>query len=425
MIRTDSNTRPPRNWIRRLGQVSAGAALVTVSVVIAVIGGLRGWWMAPVAESGDAAGFHTWAVGRIEADNPGVTAFLMIEEGRVAHAHFSPGIDRDTLFPTASVSKWIAALGIMSLAEEGRLDLDAPVSRYLSRWRFPDSAFDNDAVTARQLLSHTAGLTDGLGFGDYTSDEVVPPIEQELRQPRASDGAEVLIAVGQEPGGEFLYSGGGYLVLQLLVEEISGDTFESVIHASVLDPAGMSRSTYAYLGDLANAAPSFDVDGSVAPTFRYASAAATGFSSSAGDLAALVSGILGTERAPLEPETLAAMREPHGYVMGSAIWGLGNMLYAPTPGGDFVFGHEGVNDPAINSSVRVNPDTLDGLVLLVSGHPSLATAIGSEWTLWQTGYPDILSVDRALKSALVPALLGSLLLLGVYIAFLRRRATRR
>jgi hypothetical protein len=66
-------------------------------------------------------------------------------------------------------------------------------------------------------------------------------------------------------------------------------------------------------------------------------------------------------------------------------------LYVETANGEFVFGHDGANDPAINSTVRINPGTADGVVLLVSGHPSLASAIGSEWVLWQTGYPDFLS----------------------------------
>ena len=83
--------------------------------------------------------------------------------------------------------------------------------------------------------------------------------------------------------------------------------------------------------------------------------------------------------------------------------------------GDFVFGHDGANDPAINSSVRINPATSDGIVMLVSGHPTLASDIGSEWVLWQTGYPDFLSTERALKSALIPALLGVVLILLVTV----------
>jgi len=59
---------------------------------------------------------------------------------------------------------------------------------------------------------------------------------------------------------------------------------------------------------------------------------------------------------------------------------------------------------------------MSGLSVLVSGHPTLASNIGSEWVLWQTGYPDILQTERALKSALVPFLIGGFcLLFAVFI----------
>ena len=381
-----------------------------------------GWWMSPVAERGNHAEFYAWAVDEIEAKNRGATAFVLMEDGGVVHQFFSGGADDETLFPTASFSKWITALSVMSLVERGQLDLDAPVSEYLTRWHLPDSEFDNDAVTVRRLLSHTAGLTDGLGFGDYEADEALPTIVESLRNPRASSGAHVEVAVGLPPGTQFLYSGGGYLVLQLLVEEVSGKAFTDHVTESVLDPVGMSRSSYAFLGDLNNASPSFNADGSLAPSYRYASAAATAFASSALDLSKLAKAVLADDDVPLETRTLVAMRQPHGFVLGAGIWGLGIILYAQTPNGDFVFGHDGGNDPAINSSVRVNPETSDGFVLLVSGHPTLASNIGSEWVLWQTGYPDFLSTERALKSAVVPILFGSLAIVLIGIVWARRRS---
>ena len=114
---------------------------------------------------------------------------------------------------------------------------------------------------------------------------------------------------------------------------------------------------------------------------------------------------------PLDPDIVLLMREPHGFLMKSGIWGLGTILYVQAPHGDFVFGHDGANEPAINASVRINPETSDAFVMLVSGHPSLASSIGSEWVHWQTGYPDFLSTDRALKSAFFPILVGSLVIL--------------
>lgn len=384
-----------------------------------------GVWMSAVATRGDTAEFYEWAVSEIESRNGGNSALVLLEDGEVVKQYFGraqEGLDEHTLFPTASFSKWVTALSVMSLVESNQLDLDKPVSRYLTRWQLPDSQFNNDEVTVRRLLSHTAGLTDGLGFGDYGAEEVIPAVEDVLRSPRASSGTDVEVAVGIEPGTEFRYSGGGYLILQLLVEEVSGVTFIEYVQRAILEPVGMSRSSFAFLGKLKNVSSSYDIDGSVAPTFQYASPAATGFASSASDLAKLAKLILvGNDGVPLKSTTIEAMRKPHGFVMGSGIWGLGTILYVQTSDGDHVFGHDGVNDPAINSTVRMNPETSDGIVLLVSGHPSLASNIGSEWVLWQTGYPDFLQTERALRSAVIPILAGGLLVILLVFLSLRRR----
>jgi CubicO group peptidase (beta-lactamase class C family) len=381
-----------------------------------------GWWMASVAERGNHSEFFGWAVTEINSKNSGTAALVLIEDGAVVHRFFSDEVDENTLFATASFSKWITALAVMTLVEQNKVDLDAPLSNYLSRWQLPDSEFDNDEVTIRRLLSHTAGLTDGLGFGDYLSSEPLPSLEEELSNPRASGGREVKITVGREPGSEFLYSGGGYLLLQLVVEEVSAVEFTDYVTQVVLDPVAMDRSTYEFLGDQINASPSFNIDGSLAPTYQYASAAATAFASSAADLTNLVVMLLDGKRFPLQQEVVASMREPQGFMLGSGIWGLGTMLYVQTHNGDFVFGHDGANDPAINTSVRINPETLDGFVMLVSGHPSLASSIGSEWVLWQTGYPDFLSTERALVSAVVPILMGSTVILLFLLIRTRRRS---
>jgi len=382
---------------------------------------LNGAWMTPVAASGDAAAFYEWAVGEMESSNKGSSALVLLQDGEVVKEHFSgpqASVDEHTLFPMASFSKWIAALGVMSLAADGRIDLDAPVSEYLERWNLPASEFDNDKVTARRLLSHTAGLTDGLGFGEYGAEEVLPTIDEELRNPRASSGESVSVAVGVEPGSEFIYSGGGYLVLELLVEEVTGMTFEQYIQETILDPLGMQRSTYVGLAGLENVSLLHEIDGTVGPFYQYASAAATGLSSTSHDLTRLARAMLSPANGlPLQRASIESMREPYGFVMGAGIWGLGTMLYAPSPNGDYVFGHDGANDPAINTAVRLNPDNSDGIIALVSGHPSLASSIGSEWVLWQTGMPDLLQVERAINSGIVPFLIGSLVLLLALFAW--------
>jgi len=380
--------------------------------------------MSAVVTEGDHDGFYIWAVNEIETKNRGNTAFVLLEDGEVVNEYYGGNrVDRETLFPTASFSKWITALSVMSLVERKQLDLDAPVSTYLTRWQLPHSEFDHNKVTIRRLLSHTAGLTDGLGFGDYEADESIPPIEKALRNPRASSGDTVEIAVGVEPGAEFLYSGGGYLILQLVIEEVTGDSFANHVRRTIFNPVGMSRSSFDFLGDLDNVSPSFHVDGSLAPSYRYEAAAATGLASSASDLVKLVDALLGDENSPLAPSSIGAMLEPHGFVLGFGVWGLGAILYVETASGDVVYGHDGVNSPAINASVRINPESSDGFIMLVSGHPTLASNIGSEWVLWQSGYPDFLSTERGLICAIVPIVIGVVaIILLFWIVWVRRRA---
>jgi hypothetical protein len=115
------------------------------------------------------------------------------------------------------------------------------------------------------------------------------------------------------------------------------------------------------------------------------------------------------------------MRRPHASVFLLDLWGLGTILYGPTGAGDFVFGHDGGNDPAINSSARVNPDTQDGIVVLETGNLSLATRIGSHWTFWQTGYPDNLTMGQTLKDVVPGMIAGCLLIPAGVVAWIVRR----
>lgn len=297
----------------------------------------------------------------------------------------------------------------------------------MTRWHLPPSQFDNRKVTTRRLLSHTAGLTDGLGFADYKPDEALPTLEQSLANPRASSGEDVAIAVGVEPGSEWRYSGGGYLILELLVQEVSGESFDAFIERAILQPLGMMRSGYRYFGDVENSAQSHDQDGRPATIYRYASKAATGFITSASDMSKFVLAQLPvvTDK-PLAQATIDAMRKPHATLHGIDIWGLGTILYAPTASGDFVFGHDGANEPAISASVRINPDTNDGIVVLVTGSQTLAPTLGFHWIFWQTRLPDFLSIPGEIRRV-TPVLLGGvfvILLMAIFIAWHRRRTKK-
>ncbi len=93
--------------------------------------------------------------------------------------------------------------------------------------------------------------------------------------------------------------------------------------------------------------------------------------------------------------------------------------------GDFIIGHDGKRSPAINSTARLNPSTGDGIVLLESGHPLLATLVAGDWVFWKTGTIDFLAFTLVTKDMLAIILLGwgAIILAALFIGWrqLRRK----
>jgi CubicO group peptidase (beta-lactamase class C family) len=415
------------------------ATLALVGMVswaaLVFIGTIEGWGREPLAPTGDAARFLAAARAEIDARHHGNVAFRLVEAGDVAGEHYvSVGdpVDEDTLFQVASLSKWVTAWGVMALVEDGKLDLDAPVSTYLTRWTLPESEFDNDGVTVRRLLSHTAGLTDGLGYAGFPPGAGLPTLAESLtRAADASPGADGRVRVGVAPGSEWRYSGGGYTLLQLLVEEVTGESFETYMHRAIFEPLRMNRSTFVLGEDEANVAAFYDTDGTRATHFRFTGLAAASLYTSASDMTRFIDahhpgpGGEPPGRGVLRPESLALMRKPHASRMGADIWGLGTMLYAPNGQGDFVIGHDGNNAPAINTAVRLNPSTGDGIIVLETGDPLLATTIAGEWVFWQTGAIDFLDFTLVAKQRFSVALAGWAAIAAVALGYGWRQARAR
>src|SRR5262249_20669723 len=92
----------------------------------------------------------------------------------------SDPVTETTLFQAGSVSKPGVALAVLRLVEEGKLDLDEDVNRYLTSWKVPANGTWPPRLTLRQLLSHTAGLTVS-GFPGYQVTEPIPPVTEVLR----------------------------------------------------------------------------------------------------------------------------------------------------------------------------------------------------------------------------------------------------
>lgn len=372
------------------------AAIVALGLWAAfvVVGAREGWWRPMPAAQGDTAGFMRWAESRYAAQSRGNIAIVLLDDGEVAQTYFAShgrAVDGASLFQVASVSKWLTAWGVMTLVERGRIDLDAPVSRYLTRWRLPPSDFDNDEVTVRRLLSHTSGLTDGLGFLGFTPDQTLPSIEQELAEATdAMTSADGVVRVGVRPDATWRYSGGGYPILQLVIEEVAGQAFNDYMRGAVFAPLGMDGSTFVD-PDPDRLVEFYAADGSPAIHYRFTATGAASLYTSADDITRFLQAHVGgpgaapAGRGVLSPETLEEMRAPHAYLGGLPVWGLGVTLYAPNGAGSFIIGHDGGNLPAINTTARIDPATGDGIIVLATGSPSLASEIGGAWTYWQSG----------------------------------------
>ncbi|MBI3221405.1 MAG: beta-lactamase family protein [Bacteroidetes bacterium] len=382
-----------------LRYIAVAVLLMLVWAGVVFFGTVDGWFHQPIAQQNTTQSFLEAVDTEQKKQFVGNFALAVIDHGTVEKEKFySAGkpVDRNTIFQVASLSKWVSAVGIMKLVEEGKLDLDAPVSKYLTRWKLPSSEFNNEEVTVRRLLSHTAGLTDGLGYSGFETGTPVQSIEQSLTKAADADkGISGEVRVGRKPGSEFKYSGGGYTLLQLLVEEVSGQSFAAYMKESIFTPLNMVHSSYEW-NDSSDyqLAEFYNNDGSKATHHRYTSLAATSLYTSLADLELFFQAHLeGKSKEPVgrnvvKPETVEKMREPHGQSMGVDIWGLGTVLYATTDDNDFIIGHDGKSTPPINTAVRLNPETGDGIIILETGNPVLATNLASEWVFWKTGKVD-------------------------------------
>ena len=172
---------------------------------------------------------------------PGV-AVAVVENGRViltrgyglSDVSARKAMTDRTLVNIASVSKLVSSWGVMRLAQDHKLDLDAPIVSVIHRWSFSQTSFDVNQVTPRRLLSHTAGVSmPSVPWFPLASSR--PGIEQVLNGERSPQPLTLVTA----PGSSWAYSGGGYTLLQLAVEEITRSDIDMFMGRFVFKPLGM------------------------------------------------------------------------------------------------------------------------------------------------------------------------------------------
>ncbi|NQZ74738.1 MAG: beta-lactamase family protein [Ekhidna sp.] len=153
-------------------------------------------------------------------------------------------VDESTLFQCASIGKLITSIAALQLVEQGYIGLDDPVNNKLKRWKIKDNELtEKQPVSLRHLLSHSSGLQDSYGFLGYAPDEEAPSILQVLNNEKPSKGKRSL-EIKTVPGTVEKYSGAGYVIIQLLIEDLTDETFEAYVSENILAPIGMNNTYY-------------------------------------------------------------------------------------------------------------------------------------------------------------------------------------
>ncbi|WP_019911716.1 serine hydrolase domain-containing protein [Paenibacillus sp. HW567] len=356
-------------------------------------------------------------------DVPGVAVGL-VHNGQVAYslnygvADTKSGepVSNDTLFQAGSISKSLTAWGILHLAEEGRLSPDDSVTEYITRWKLPGSEFDEKGVTLRRLLSHTAGLPAHQGYLGSAPGEPLPTLEESL----SGDGGSNPVKLATAPGTEAVYSGAGYTLLQLVIEEVTGLPFEQYMDQQVLKPLGMNASTFGDTAANPLMSQGYGYFGQPLPDYQFTEKAAAGLSTTSADLMKLIMASMGEKNEP--PAGSGVISEPLIHEMQTPVLadnGLG-IFTRTLSSGQVMLYHPGDNR-GFHSFYGFVPKTGDGLVILTNSENGidLRQDIYHAWVQSLTGsVPDGYDALNAARKTNAYIAYAVAALLGIYVLVL-------
>ncbi|MBN1402713.1 MAG: beta-lactamase family protein, partial [Anaerolineae bacterium] len=238
----------------------------------------------------------------------------------VTHVDHPLEVTDDTIFQIGSISKTFTATAALRLADQGRLDLDAPVRRYLTEFRVQDDEA-TEAATPRHLLTHTAGWAGDLFIDTGAGDDALARfVARMAEQPQLA------------PLGQFWsYNNAAFSLLGRVIEVVTGKSYEAALTELVLEPLGLKRC-YLRPADVMTErfAVGHDASAQGAQAQRpwplpRGVLPAGGIACSVRELLAYARYHLGVDQdaALLEPATLAAMQAPQATLWGREAWGLG------------------------------------------------------------------------------------------------------
>ncbi|WP_200176928.1 serine hydrolase domain-containing protein [Ectothiorhodospira shaposhnikovii] len=302
---------------------------------------------------------------RIEQKGIPSYAVAVAKEGKIVWEEGFGWADREQKIPAtantayllASISKTFTAVGLMTLVQQGRIDLDMPVNDYLGPVRLASWVGDPVEATVRRVANHTAGF----GWGDeffYGEEEAkrVPSLEATI----ARYGHIV-----EPPGKRYVYSNFGYGVLSQAIAATSGQSYADYMREHVFLPLDLHATS---VGPAAapgvQAAQLYGLAGERVPVMNHGLPAAGGLLSSAHDLVRFGMFLSGKpaagQMAILDPASLREMRRPS--TPDGDHYGIGLYPMKTWPGGPVGYGHGGSTTGA-NTLMTILPE--QGLVVVV------------------------------------------------------------
>lgn len=242
----------------------------------------------------------------------------------------------DTIFQAGAFSQPITAAIALMMVEEGKLNLERDVNEYLKRWKIPDSEMARQRpITLKDLLVHRAGFSNWV-FPGYSKEEPLPTLLQILKGEKPAINTPLIPL--DKPGTVIRTSESGYLVLQQLIEEVSGRPLAELAKEKIFDPVGMKNSFLAVEVPsemMSKVATGHQRDGSQYPERwrRYPELAAKGLWTTASDMALFIAELMAAARGTygkfISPQAARAMLTPQAGSRGFGfiIEGSGDEVY--------------------------------------------------------------------------------------------------
>ena len=325
-------------------------------------------------------------ISRLENEVPGLMkqagvpgmSIALIRDGKTVWLHgfgvknktTQEPVQTDTVFEAASLSKPVFTYGVLKLVDQGKLDLDRPLSSYLPKPYVPDERIGK--ITARLVLSHRTG------FPNW----------------RGDDG---LLPIYFSPGERFSYSGEGYIYLQRVVEQITGKPLDVYMDEVVFKPLGMTNSSYVWRpGFDSLTATGYASNGAPDDLWKPKEAgAASSLNTTARDYALFVDAILNgkglstavlrqmeTPEIALDPACRICIKQEPKELSKTLFWGLGWGIQRENT--SLLLWHWGDNG-VFKAFVMADPARKSGVVMFANGQdalniakPIIDTAMGTD-----------------------------------------------